>query len=365
VTGAKRLMHVFPTFAVGGSQVRFAMLANHWGQRYRHAILAMDGVYDAEEKLYPGLQIDRLKIAAPKKSTLRNMFMFRDYLRQNTPDLLVTYNWGALEWALANRPRIVPHIHFEDGFGPDEADSQLYRRVLARRLALAKSTLVVPSLNLRRLALECWRIPVRRIEYIPNGIDCARFVEARNGIGVPPGRGPVIGTVTSLRREKNIGRLIKAVAQVRSQTNCRLVIAGDGPERENLELLARSSLPANCFIFTGHVSSVEDVYAALDIFALSSDTEQMPTSLMEAMAAGLPVVSTDVGDVSSMVSDESRPFVVRRDDESFGEVLFRLVADERLRTKLGDSNRRLATERFGLSAMLAAYDLLFSRMLAG
>ena len=111
-----RLMHVFPTFAVGGSQVRFAMLANHWSDRYRHAVLAMDGVYDAEAKLDSAIQIERLNIAAPKKSTLRNMFVFRDYLRRNRPDLLVTYNWGALEWALANRPQIVPHIHFEDGF---------------------------------------------------------------------------------------------------------------------------------------------------------------------------------------------------------------------------------------------------------
>jgi glycosyltransferase involved in cell wall biosynthesis len=354
-------MHVFPTFAVGGSQVRFAMLANHWGDRYRHAVLAMDGVYDAEAKLDSAIQIERLNIAAPKKSTLRNMFVFRDYLRRNRPDLLVTYNWGALEWALANRPQIVPHIHFEDGFGPDEAEFQLFRRVVARRFALTRSILVVPSQKLRDLALECWRIPSRRVRYIPNGIDCPRFASA-NRIQVPAGSGPVIGTVASLRPEKNIRRLIGAFAHVRRRVDCRLVIAGDGTERVQLESLAQSQLPAGSFLFTGQMNRVEDVYASLDIFALSSDTEQMPTSLMEAMASGLPVVSTDVGDVSNMISDANRPYVVAREDGAFGNALLRLVTDRTLCAKLGELNRNCAAERFSLSGMLSAYDSLFSEV---
>lgn len=358
------LMHVFSTFSIGGPQVRFAAIAAHFGNTYRHMLLAMDGAYDADEKLDPGLQIERLKIDAPKKQTLRNMIIFRGALRRIRPDVLVTYNWGALEWALANRPRLVTHIHFEDGFGPEEAESQFYRRVLARRFALRKSTVIVPSLNLMRMALECWRIPAGRVRYIPNGIDCARFADATKGIGVPVGNGPVIGTVASLRPEKNIRRLIAAFAKVQSRTDCRLLIAGDGSERADLEDFARSRLRPGSFLFTGQVNRVEDVYAALDIFALSSDTEQMPTSLMEAMAAGLPLVSTDVGDVSNMVTDENRPFVVDRDDEAFGNALLRLVTDELLCAKLGGANRKSAAERFTLSGMLAAYDLLFSQACA-
>jgi glycosyltransferase involved in cell wall biosynthesis len=361
MNGAPRLMHVFSTFCIGGPQVRFAAIANHFGDKYRHAVLAMDGKYDAEEKLDPGLRIEKLEIAAPKKNTLQNVVRFRSYLRRNRPDLLITYNWGALEWALANRPRLVPHIHFEDGFGPEEAEAQLFRRVLARRFALGMSTVVVPSLNLKRLALETWRLPARCIRYIPNGVDCARFAGGKSDILPPPGPGPVIGTVATLRKEKNIERLIRAFAHARSQAACRLVIAGDGPERANLEQFAQRNLPADSFVFTGYANRVEYIYPALDIFALSSDTEQMPTSLMEAMAAGLAIVSTDVGDVPDMIADENRPFVVGRDDRAFCEALVRLVADESLRARLGDCNRKSAAERFGLPKMLATYDELFSQ----
>jgi len=122
------LLHVFPTFGIGGSQARFAAIANHFGGRYRHAIVALDGVYDCLDRLDGSVDAQRWDVPAPKGRTIPNVLAFRRILRTRKPDLLVTYNWGAIEWALANRPRIVPHIHIEDGFGPEEAERQLFRR---------------------------------------------------------------------------------------------------------------------------------------------------------------------------------------------------------------------------------------------
>jgi glycosyltransferase involved in cell wall biosynthesis len=319
----------------------------------------MDGVYDASERIDSGVSLERLNIAAPKKQTIRNALRFRNYLRTRKPDLLVTYNWGALEWALANKPKIVPHIHFEDGFSREEAKGQLLRRVMMRRLILRRSVLVVPSLTLKRLALDCWRLPAKAIRYIPNGIDCTLFNGKSDGVPVPSGMGPVIGTVAGLRPEKNIARLIRAFAIVRRKCACRLVISGDGSERSTLEVLARNILPSDSYIFTGHVSQVEQVYPSLDIFALPSDTEQMPTSLMEAMASGLPIVSTDVGDVSNMITEENRRFVVPQDDELFADALFQLISDENTRKGLGEQNRAFALKRFDVETMFRNYDLLF------
>jgi glycosyltransferase involved in cell wall biosynthesis len=360
VTVAPLLLHVFPTFRVGGSQVRFAAIANQFAGKYRHAILAMDGAYDCFERIASDVDAMRWDIPVRKRRTIPNVLAFRRILRARRPDILITYNWGAIEWALANRPQIVPHIHIEDGFGPEEAQRQLLRRVMTRRFALSNSIVVLPSRNLYRLALNRWRLPANRVRHVPNGIDCARFAAIADPIAVPSGSGPVIGTVAALRPEKNIGRLLRAFRLVLEKTPCRLVIAGEGRDRAALERLAAETLPPESVVFTGHIREVERVYASIDIFALSSDTEQMPTSLMEAMAAGLPAVSTDVGDVSQMVAIASRPFIVPLDDNLFAQALHGLVTDRAIRTTIGAANRAAANSHFDIGRMFSDYDRMFS-----
>ena len=354
------LLHAFSTFRVGGPQVRFAAIANHFGDRYRHALVAMDRAYDCRTRVSANVVLTQLNVPICKGDTFRNVRTFRRTLRAERPNLLLSYNWGAVEWALANRPRIVPHIHIEDGFGPEEADKQLFRRTLTRRLALARSVVVLPSRTLYRVALDRWRLAPERLHYIPNGIDCGRFQIGSRPIPLPPGSGPIVATVAALRPEKNIGRLLRAFRSVLQTAPCRLVIAGEGSQRVELEQMAREMLPADSFAFTGHIDEVERVYSSSDIFALSSDTEQMPTSLMEAMAAGLPVVSTEVGDVSEMLSAENRRYVMPRDDQAFSEALRQLVVDPAARKVIGSANRTVANASFGVSRMFSDYDALIA-----
>jgi glycosyltransferase involved in cell wall biosynthesis len=219
---------------------------------------------------------------------------------------------------------------------------------------------VLPSRNLYRLALNRWRLPANRVRHVPNGIDCARFAAIADPIAVPSGSGPVIGTVAALRPEKNIGRLLRAFRLVLEKTPCRLVVAGEGRDRAALEQLAGETLPPESVLFIGHIHEVERVYSSLDVFALSSDTEQMPTALMEAMAAGLPAVSTDVGDVSEMVAAANRPFIVPPNDSLFAEALHRLVTDPGMRRTVGAANREAANSHFEIARMFSDYDRLFS-----
>ena len=127
---------------------------------------------------------------------------------------------------------------------------------------------------------------------------------ARDGV-------PVIGTVAALREEKDLGRLIRAFAITSSQTPARLVIVGDGPERAGLEQLVARLDVGDRVSFTGHRDDTPSLYSGFDLFALTSDTEQMPMSVIEAMASGLPVVSTDVGDVRAMLAPENAGFIGR------------------------------------------------------
>jgi glycosyltransferase involved in cell wall biosynthesis len=112
--------------------------------------------------------------------------------------------------------------------------------------------------------------------------------------------------------------------------------------------------------FAGQTNQPEKFLPQMDIFALSSDTEQMPLSLLEAMAAGLPVVATDVGDVRAMLSSCNRPYIFAPGDEDgLRRGLAELVADRTLRERLGATNRHRAEEAFDERGMISRYAHLY------
>jgi glycosyltransferase involved in cell wall biosynthesis len=360
-TTPRTVLSVFATFAVGGPQVRFAALANRYGPRYRHLIVAMDGNTTCRERLSSSLDVSFPPVPIRKGATVANLLMFRRFLRTQRPDVLVTNNWGSIEWAMANLPRVVRHVHIEDGFGPEERDHQIRRRVLTRRLVLRWSAVALPSQTLTRIATETWRLNQRHVHTIPNGIDMARFPGTHDQAVAAAwqGEGPVIATVAALRAEKNLGRLLRAFAAATRARPARLVIVGDGPERGGLEALAMALGIAESVSFLGHSADPAPFYAGFDLFALSSDTEQMPIALIEAMAAGLPVVATDVGDVRVMLAEANAPCIVARDDAALASGLAALLDDPARRAQIGTANRAKAIAAFDQERMFAAYAALF------
>lgn len=373
-SSAPSILHIFPSFDIGGAQRRTVDLANTILSDKRHVIVALDRNFKAAE----GFKFDvrhRLVSLGFKQSSrpeLDNLRTFRRLVNTYRPEILLTYNWGAIEAALANRiAPLCPHLHFEDGFGPDETPArQLPRRVWARRLALSgKTKIVVPSKTLLDLARTNWRFRSKRLRYIPNGIDCHRFSSpAADGDQQKLRRDEdevLIGAIGTLRPEKNVARLLRLFVAVESEQRIRLVIVGDGPERKNLEAMAHDLDIVDQTLFVGHQRSPEQFLEQLDIFALTSDTEQMPYCLIEAMAAGLPVIATDVGDVKSMLPDASRAFVAARNDmPALTSQLKHLIETPMLRRTLGELNRAHAQQHFDVKSMLSEYVDLFASLLA-
>jgi len=150
------VLHAFPTFAVGGAQVRFAAIANHFGRGFRHIVVSLDGDLACRERLRPDLDVTFPSVAATKHAMLSNTWRFRRLLADWKPDVLVTYNWGAIEFALANVVPLTRHLHVVDGFGPEERSTQIPRRVRMRRFVLGRSPVLLPSRNLVRIAMDVW-----------------------------------------------------------------------------------------------------------------------------------------------------------------------------------------------------------------
>ena len=364
IHSSPQLLHVFPSFGVGGVPLRMVRVINHFAARLRHTVLALDDNFEAARHIAGDVEVRLLPAGRRRHGLVRSLFEDAAALRRLRPDLLITYNWGAIEWAMANRLRpIARQLHFEAGFGKEEADRQIRRRVLFRRWALARCIkVVVPSHRLEEMARQVWKLPTEKIAYIPNGVDVERFADpARDaipGFARQPGDA-VIGTVAPLRPEKNIGRLLRVFARLDPSLGARLVIAGDGVERPALTRLAGELGVAERVTFTGQVAP-EAVLGSFDIFALSSDTEQMPNALLEAMAAGRAVAAVDVGDVKSMLCEANRDFVTARDDEAaFATALSRLLRDAAKRRQLGCQNRERAVSIFSQDRMFAAYSSIF------
>ena len=173
----------------------------------------------------------------------------------------------------------------------------------------------------------------------------------------------VIGTLAGLRVVKNLPRLVRAVAGLAE--NARLVIVGDGPERGAIEKEAESLGIADRLLMPGFLPAPHRYLGWFDIFALSSDSEQFPVSLVEAMAAGLPVVSTDVGDVRNIVSAPNQSLIVPSAHEGdFSDALARLCDSPALRKTLGEANRSLAQRAYDEGDMIRAYGALYEGIMA-
>jgi len=361
------LFHACPTFIPAGSETRTAGLINAFGDEFRHTIVVMDGRMDARA-LLSGAQVDFPP--TPKKAgTLATVPRMRALLKSAAPDLVLTYNFGAFDTLLAARSLGLPVIHHEDGFHPDEAGGFKRRRVWLRRAFLPGTfRVVVISELLKKVALEVWRLAPRKLEFIPNGIEAEGFpardgnAELRRELGIPE-RAVVVGTVGHMRPEKNVPRLLTAIGRLVPGLDIHVVVLGDGQERERIAALAAAPPLAGRVHLVGYQGDPRPYYRMMDVFALTSDTEQMPISLLEAMACGLPVVATNVGDVRAMLPGEQAAFLALPGGEPCVEALAtgfrRLAEDPELRARLGAKNLGRVRTLYSKEGMLRAYGKLY------
>jgi glycosyltransferase involved in cell wall biosynthesis len=361
-----RVLHCHSTFAAGGKEMRSVRLINAFGDAAGHRILtSVPGQLGASAGIEKGIKVDFPADAPPlagRPDPLR-LWRLARFLRRF--DLVLTYNWGAFDAVMANRLfGGAPLIHHEDGFNEDEAAALKSRRNLYRRVGLRGALrLVVPSRNLERIALHAWGQEPARVVRIANGVPVERFARPPEPGAIPgferqPGE-IVVGTVAGLRTVKNLPRLVRAFARMRHRS-ARLVIVGEGPESERIAAEARAAGVAARLAMPGFLADPARWIGHFDVFALSSDSEQFPISLVEAMAAGLPAVATAVGDVPHMVAEDNRPLIVEPGDEAaFTAALDSLADQPNLRRAIGAANRARAADEYDEKKMIADYAKLY------
>jgi glycosyltransferase involved in cell wall biosynthesis len=364
-----RILHVHSTFALGGKEARAVRLMNAFGSAAEHTVLsAVPGALGARDSLEPGIAAAFPDDAPPLTGAPTPWRLLRLARYAQAFDLVLTYNWGAFDMVMARRLfantlKLPPLIHHEDGFNQDESAALNPKRNLYRRLGLpAAHRLVVPSARLAGLARTVWKQPPARIERILNGVAIPLYARPPEAdlLGLGGERGDiVIGTVAGLRPVKNLPRLVRAFAAMKAR-KVRLVIVGEGPESERIVAEAGRLGVAAQVELPGFRAEPWRWIGSFDIFALSSDSEQSPISLIEAMAAGLPAVATAVGDIPDMVSADNRPLIVEAGDEAgFTAALDALAERQDLRHAIGLANASKAALEYDERAMIARYARLY------
>jgi glycosyltransferase involved in cell wall biosynthesis len=271
--------------------------------------------------------------------------------------------WGTLIGRLARVPVIIAHEHSWP------FDGQPLRRVLDRELISRGSNVIVAvSAQDRRRMIEIEGVRPDKVLFVPNGIPrrSRRGTDVRADLGIPPDA-PVIGTVGLLRPEKALDLLIRAAAPLLPEmSELRVLIAGDGPDKEPLRELARRHGMADRVMLIGFRDDVPDVLAALDVAVSSSVSEGGPLAVMEFMEAARPIVATRVGGVPDLIDDGVHGLLVPPGDtDALTAALRRVLADRDAARRMGERARERRSREFDIDVAVGRFESLYERLRAG
>jgi glycosyltransferase involved in cell wall biosynthesis len=282
------------------------------------------------------------------------------------PDVLHTHQIGAL-WHLGRAARArgirIVHTEHSDHVGLARGWRNKLRSrwwwYAAGRLA---QRFCCVSEDIARSVRRWGTVGSRKVVVIANGVDTDLYGASkqragiRHALGIPEDA-RVIGTVGRLNEVKRQDLLIRAFARVRRlHANAWLLLVGDGPERSRLERLASELGVFNRTLFTGYQARTEHFLSAMDVFALSSRHEGLPLALLEAWAAGLPIVSSAVGGIPQVVEEGRTGLLFENGDEAaLAGALARLLDQPQLAARLGAAGKAKVLSQYSLQHMADGY----------
>jgi glycosyltransferase involved in cell wall biosynthesis len=358
-----KVLHVVPSFAFGGMEKVVSSIINLTSKYYEHEILVL---YDnTEAKKW--IKDQRILIHCLKrpKSQLKYLKILYKSLKEIMPQILMSYNWGATDAIWLGRISGIRNIiHSEHGFNIDEAKSTSWKRNIIRLLVYRMtSRIVVVSHELEKMMKDVYALREDRIQFIANGIDTEVYspdilgrIHMRKLLGFTE-ENFVIGFSGRLDPVKNFDLMLEILGEcVKRDKNIKLLVIGDGPERQNFEKKCQDKNLEKSVLLVGQKENVVPYLRSLDVFLLTSLREQMPMTILEAMAVALPVVSTDVGEVARLVQHGKNGMVwdVHAGPETFATSLLAL-RDKKTLQDMGEVSRRKIVTEFREESMVQHY----------
>lgn len=321
-----------------------------------------------------GLGIEVDVIPESRRFDPRVIPRLRRAILRRAPDVVVTHHVKShLVMKCTRLWRRFPWVAFHHGYTLTHSRERLYNRMDRLSLPTAHAVVTVCEAFARQLTTFAG-VARERIHVQHNSIrrdetagaeEAARSFRASLGVREDERLVLAIGRLSSEKAHADLLRAFAHLSADNPEIAARLVIVGDGPERERLEAAARSSGVAGRVRFAGQLSDVRPCYAAADVLALPSHSEGSPYVLLEAMAAGLPVVATAVGGVPEMVQDETSALLVpARDPRALAAALARVLTDRELARKLAANAATLVATRYSPETYVRALVEIYRGVMA-
>jgi glycosyltransferase involved in cell wall biosynthesis len=345
---SKTIMQVVISLRVGGLERVVVDLVNHASEDFRFVVCCLDDAGQWASEIPPS---KGKVVALNRKSGVdwRLIWKIASLARTEKIDVIHTHNstahfYGAVA-ARFTRARVLHTEH-----GKNIGEESRYHRFNYITARFTDFTVAVTEKNAEIAVAHQGATPTK-LKVVPNGIPVDRFV-------APRGRGGRrVGTVGRLVPEKNYPLLLRATAAIR---DADLVLVGDGPLHEDLQKQAgpRAS-------FLGQRADVPELLSGFDVFVLPPNTEGMSVALLEAMAAGCPIIVTAVGGNVELIQHMQTGLVVPPNDETaLRNAIERLLTDRVLATRLGVAAREVARNHYTVQAMTQCYEELWRQLAA-
>lgn len=357
MTEKQKIAVILPYFGPGGAEKMVAQLVNGLDRtQFEPKIFCVYGQPQGShmEQMLHERQIPIHYIGKKKGVSLSAVFRLFRALDAFAPDVIHTHLYACVYAALWPMVRRKPFLHTFHTL-PEVENKRITRRLLTKYLVRTGTmTPVAISAKNRQMIASYYGITPGRIPVVPNPVDLRRFVSAKR---TPDGVFRFI-TVGRFSAVKNQQMMLRAFAAFLSRGHeGRLVLLGKGEEETNLRALAEELQITDRIEYAGHVLNVEDYLVNADVFLLSSHYEAQPLSILEAMAAGLPIISTDVGGVSDIVTDNGI-LVPPGDADAMTQAMVQLYTQPELYAKLAACSFQNA-QRYDLSHSVAGYEDLY------
>jgi glycosyltransferase involved in cell wall biosynthesis len=384
-----RVLRVIARLNVGGPAILAITLTRQLEDRGYETLLVRgregprEGSMDpfAEELGVTPIDLPTLKRRIGIGDLAALVFLVRQ-IRHWQPQILHTHasKAGALGRIAAllagrRRPPVIVHTfhgHVLTGYFPPviSAAFTLIERVLARYT----TCLIAVSNEVRDDLLQLRVAPPERIIMLPDGFDFSRFDappeerrerrEAfRRALDIPLDA-PLVTLVGRLEPIKRVDRFLRVADRMNNPPETRFLVVGDGTLREKLQRSPEAVRLAKRLTWTGLRNDMADVYFASDVVAVTSDNEGTNVSAIEAQAAGIPVVSTRVGGMPSVVNDGTGLLVDPEDGDGFARALERVLLDDDLKRRFGLNGAQRARSEFSLARLVENIDSLYRRLLS-
>lgn len=363
------IVHILPSIKTGGAEVFTVDLLRTLNKQNFDCSLITLFSPKPDNHLLRSLHKDNIGYYSLKKKrgfNLKTAFSLAHLLKKLKPDVIHTHLYVMKYVLLAHiGSSIPPWIHTVHNLAHREL-SYIDRSLAHILYRLKKAKAVAVSHAVEKTFRSCY--PTSEIMVIHNGIRCddnkAKTKSYYRKKLSLPARGTVIISLARLMPQKNHSLLIDAFKHLQTKCrNCYLVIVGDGPLRKKLEQKVNQTHLTEKVFFTGQVNNPRSYLRAADIFALSSNREGLPISLLEAMKVGLPVVATKAGGVPEVVDHSVNGYLVNiRDMEGFASALLKLVKSKE-RTAFAERAREKVLNKFDIQVSARKYENIYRKLL--